>query len=197
MTGCPDVISVALANISNLASELSSVSAAGTSKHILAPAYESRAKSIWLMIASFSPSIPPSLRGTSLYNSTRVAIQELWRQTAQIHYYQAIYQRRPSDPALQACLAQVFGLCDIIDFGLPGLLYGPLALPIFLAGTIAIEPNQQKRIRQRLSALYEAAAFRDMHHFIERLWAESADTIELADWRRAAKSLDAGALSFL
>jgi hypothetical protein len=150
--GCPDELFCALAATSNLACDIESDPLAHTSLGLL-PHYEYRASDLHAHISSFTPTLPSRLRGTGTHNAARTAVQELWRQTAYILYYQTIGYAA-EHRSMQSALREFRELCRIIELGLPALLYGSLALPLFLAATVAVTPEDRNDLRLRHAGQY-------------------------------------------
>jgi hypothetical protein len=148
LLGCPDEIFCGMAAVSNLAADIQSDPFARTETG-LSSQYAIRACLILEHINSFNPSLCSLLRGTGLHNAARTAVQELWRQTALIHYYQAVDGLSAEDERVQNCLLEFCDICRVIELGLPALFYAPLTLPLFLAGTIAIDPLHRNELRNK------------------------------------------------
>ncbi|KAI5480094.1 hypothetical protein MNV49_001754 [Pseudohyphozyma bogoriensis] len=142
--GSPDVFMCALAAISNLGASLRE-----DLNGVLSPDGLIEKQRIFDRITTYNPQLRSHLRGSSFYNVARIAAQEVWRQSCLIHYYQVLEGLLPESPVLQTVLQNLLQVYSVVEQGLPALLIGPMTLPLFLASTIAITPEQQHRLRGR------------------------------------------------
>ncbi|GAA5865220.1 hypothetical protein JCM8547_008319 [Rhodosporidiobolus lusitaniae] len=188
--GCPDILMCTLAATSNLAVDIRSDPAAYTSSGILASHYAARAASLLNTLQSYNPRLRAHLRGPSLYNTARIAVQETWRQAALIHYHQTISRLPADDPVLQGCLVSLLDVYDVVEKGLPALLMGPVTVPLFLASSVALTPQHQYKLRLRHEIVGVYQGPRDCHRFIERLWRKSFTELgegKQMDWHELAE----------
>jgi hypothetical protein len=145
---CPDIILVAMATTSNLAADIRADSTAFIGGQ-LAPHFSAQPDQIFSTLCNYNPRLTPCLRGSSFYNVTRIAAQEVWRQAALIHFHQVLAGLPAEHPTLQDCLKSLLSVYAIVEQGLPALLCGPMTVPMFLASTIAISPQDHNRLRRR------------------------------------------------
>ncbi|ORY86693.1 fungal-specific transcription factor domain-domain-containing protein [Leucosporidium creatinivorum] len=183
---CPDIIFVAMASTSNLAADIREDSAAFIAGQ-LAPHYSARRDHIFSTLHNYTPRLTPCLRGSSFYNVTRIAAQEVWRQAALIHFHQVLAGLPAEHPTLQDCLKSLLSVYAIVEQGLPALLCGPMTVPMFLASTIAVTPQDQNRLRRRHEALHVYVGPRDCHRFVEKLWRKRFEGEQL-DWHVLAET---------
>ncbi|GAA5912648.1 hypothetical protein JCM6882_004700 [Rhodosporidiobolus microsporus] len=186
---CPDTLLCALASISNLADDMRTDPLAYTSDGVLADHYVLRARALFSTVQNYNPRLRAHLRGSSLYNTARIAAQETWRQTAFIHYHQVIDRLPAHSPVVQACLDSLLDVYGVVEQGLPALLIGPMALTMFIASTVAVKPHHQHRLRNRHEVLQIYTGPRDCHRFIEKLWRTSFSQLgegKLVEWHTLA-----------
>ena len=182
---CPDVITVWLAETSNLRA---AIDAQPTTSMGLSTECKARAADILQAVTNFRPSVAPTSSDApndSLALIKRVAIAELWRCTALIHFHQAIHRTfAASHPDLSPLLERSLKLCQIIDSASPGCcsFLGPLALPVFLAASVAVTEVDRAACRERLKGFGRAMVYRDNLRLIEEVWATSPKDGNL-DWR--------------
>ncbi|BGP44240.1 hypothetical protein JCM10450v2_000051 [Rhodotorula kratochvilovae] len=184
---CPDVIMCSMASISNLACDIRADPSAYDSTGQLALQYAMRRDLLFDTITSYTPRLKPHLRGSAFHNVTRIAAQEVWRAAALIHFHQVLYALPAEHDTLQRILASFFEVYAVVEQGLPALLMGPMAVPMFLASTIATTPDAQYRLRRRHEMLHPYTGPRDCHRFVEKLWRLSFAQGKQVDWHKLAE----------
>lgn len=165
-------------------------------RHTLSENYEYRAKQIKQSIVSFIPNIleeeNEDYDGDSLSSIASITVQECWRQAALIHFYQSLYLQQPDYPPLQQCLRAVLRLCKVLELTGPVKLDSMTSLPVFLASTLAITPEDRQECLSRLDGLGslggQAAAHRQNKQFIEMIYAECDRLGRYVDWHDYAST---------
>lgn len=150
--------------------------------------YQPKAVSILHDLRAYVPSTSPDdldVDTDSIELVAASAVQEVWRQAALIHLYQSIFHSPADYPPLQACLHQILQLAKVIDISGPLRLETILALPVFLAATLAISEKDRQACRAHLnteSGISKAAAHKQNKAFIEDLWARRDREGPGVDW---------------
>ncbi|KAI5480090.1 hypothetical protein MNV49_001750 [Pseudohyphozyma bogoriensis] len=182
-----DILFCAIAACSNLAQNIADDSAGASEPPFISPHHLAEKQQILDRINNLTPQLRPFLKGSGFYNVARIAAQEVWRQTALIHYHQVLDHLAPDHPVMQTCLENFLKVYTVVEQGLPGLLIGPMTLSLFLASTVAITPQQQYRLRGRHELLHEYCTTRDTARFIERLWRSNFEKGVHQDWHKLAE----------
>lgn len=147
--------------------------------------YQAKANAILHNLRIFTPVISPEdadPETDSIENVATVAVQEVWRQAALIHFYQSVYRCPATHAPLQACLQQILHLGKIIEMTGPILLEALLSLPLFLAASVAVTKTDRQACRNRLNGLGNAVAHKQNTALIEHVWAERDRLGQHIDW---------------
>lgn len=126
-------------------------------------------------------------------NLAHLAVQEIWRHATWIHYHQRVYRRSPLEEPLASSLTQILHLLDVVERHLPeaargGGLEAPLALPVFLASTIAVKDEDRRKCRVWMDRLGRYRGFGENLAFVDKLWWESDLQGVPLDWHEAREA---------
>lgn len=76
-----------------------------------------------------------------------------WRQASWLQYHQGIFRRSADHPEIKAALSCMLQLFDVAALQLSASFRGPLALPIFLASSVALTEEDRKKCRKHMENL--------------------------------------------
>lgn len=120
----------------------------------------------------------------SVQHVASIAAQEAWRQGALIHYYQCIYRSaEPYAATLQICCRQILQLFPVTQMGSPHRSFMLYGLPVFMAATVAISPEDREACMKFLEELsFHSVADKETQDFVQKIWAESDKLGRTVEW---------------
>jgi hypothetical protein len=105
-----------------------------------------------------------------------------WRQG--IHFHQALQCHRADHPHVQSALRTILKLLKVVELELEPSLHGPLALPIWLAATVALSDEDRQQCRHWVLELGSGGAlFQEAMAVAELVWTTSDQLGEPVDFR--------------
>jgi hypothetical protein len=110
--------------------------------------------------------------------------QSRWRQGTYIHFHQALLCHRSDHPHVQAALRTILKLLKVVELELEPSLHGPLALPIWLAATVALTEDDRRDCRHWVLELGSGGAlFQEALMVAELVWSKSDEAGQPVDFR--------------
>ncbi|QRV89375.1 Fungal specific transcription factor domain [Ceratobasidium sp. AG-Ba] len=165
--GCPDILAVTLARISNLRH-----SALQDSEKLIEGAKIEQTVIAWSAVSRVTN------RSTQIV--TRLAVQEIWRHTALLYIHQAIYRSSPDHYTVRDSVKQIIRITSTFRSG--GNPDCFLAVPYFIAGSFATSVQHRHHLRARLLGCGNEQYLRDLANTLDELWRETDITGSHVTW---------------
>ncbi|ODO08975.1 hypothetical protein I350_02567 [Cryptococcus amylolentus CBS 6273] len=174
--GLPDPLLILLAEIVNLAADLSSSSSASIKE---------QAGELETAIRTWkAPGI--RLTGAGAEESGvgvgRVVVGEIWRLTCLVLLYQSVHRVGGLHPTLRHAQSEILSLLDALVPLPRGDLASSTALPAFLAATLSITKQDRERAMRHLLRAGPEKVWLDNVAVVEKIWEEVDESGQLPDW---------------
>ncbi|KAG8685007.1 hypothetical protein FRC11_011288 [Ceratobasidium sp. 423] len=167
IVGCPDILLVFVARISNL-------------RHArLSPEERTtRAAEIEQLVRNIQ--FHPVKARSSTLRVARLAVQEACRHAVILYIYHAIFKSDSSHPIVRDSVKTIIKIASTLKPGFNPDCF--IAVPYFIAGTFAESKRDRIILRNRVLSCGNERYLRDLAAALDDLWKETDATGRLADW---------------
>jgi len=108
-----------------------------------------------------------------------------WRQTAWIHFHQALFERGPFFPAIKTAVRTTIDLLStMVSQGFPGIFHGRIALPLVLTAGVALETSDRELLMAWITGQGKGRGTVEHAELVQAAWDQGDKSGWPVDWRK-------------